>query len=132
MSTEENKALVWRAVDEVWNKKNIAVFEEYYAMGEVQEEWKRWISDELWVAFPDIQFSLERQIAEGDLVASHFMLSATHLGPWRGIPPTGKRAIWPAVAIDQIVDDKIVNHWSGPNFLHVAEQLGARIILDKA
>ena len=54
VGTEENKALVWRAVDEVWNKKNIAVFEEYYAMGKVQEEWKRWISDELWAAFPDI------------------------------------------------------------------------------
>jgi predicted ester cyclase len=132
MSIQENKALIWRAVEEVWNKKNIALFDEYHAMGHaVHEDWKHWITTELWVAFPDLHFTLERQIAEGDLVASHFTLRATHLGPWKGIPPTGKQVVWSGVSMDQVVAGKIVNHWSGPNFLNVVERLGARITLDQ-
>ena len=40
--------------------------------------------------FPDIQWTLEEMIAEGDRVAARFTMRGTHKGPFFGVPPTGK------------------------------------------
>src|SRR3954469_25808658 len=40
--------------------------------------------------FPDIQWTLEEMIAEGDMVAARFTMRGTHQGPFFGVPPTGK------------------------------------------
>jgi predicted ester cyclase len=37
-------------------------------------------------AFPDMSWTIGRQVAEGDLVATHTWLEGTHLGPFVGIP----------------------------------------------
>ena len=41
--------------------------------------------------FPDIQWSLEETICEGEMVAARFTMRATHGGPFMGVPPTGKK-----------------------------------------
>jgi predicted ester cyclase len=41
-------------------------------------------------AFPDMEWSLEEQIAEGEKVVSRFTMSGTQRGVFLGIPPTGK------------------------------------------
>jgi predicted ester cyclase len=43
-------------------------------------------------AFPDFRMTVERQIAEGDIVATFAICRGTHLGTYQGIPPTGKRS----------------------------------------
>ena len=49
-------------------------------------------------AFPDIRIRIDALIAEGDWVAVHGTVEGTHLGEWRGIPPTGKHATWTVTA----------------------------------
>src|SRR6478752_2739852 len=40
--------------------------------------------------FPDIQWTLDDMIAEGDRVAARFIMRGTHRGEFFGVPPTGK------------------------------------------
>ena len=63
-------------------------------------------------AFPDIQVRFDALIAEDDPVALHCTLEGDHLGEWRGIPPTGKRATWPATAFRRVRDGKPVEGFS--------------------
>lgn len=61
-------------------------------------------------AFPDIVVTIEHQVAEGDLVATHFVGRGTHRGPWAGIPATGRRIDVTGVILWRISDDGLVTH----------------------
>ena len=41
--------------------------------------------------FPDIQWTLDEMIAEGDKVAARFTMWGTHQGAFFGVPPSGKK-----------------------------------------
>ena len=64
-------------------------------------------------------------VAEGDLVAYQCTWQGTHLGPWRGIVPTGKQVEWRATCFRRVVDGKVVEGWGTYDWLSVLEQLGA-------
>ena len=58
-------------------------------------------------AFPDMHWSVEEQIAEGDKVATHFEWTGTHRGEFLGVPATGQRVkVW-GVVIDRLEGGKI-------------------------
>lgn len=59
------------------------------------------------IAFPDIFFSVEEQMTDGDRVLSRFMWTGTHDGPFLGIAPTGRQVTVWGVAIDRIVEGRI-------------------------
>ena len=40
--------------------------------------------------FPDIQWTLEETVIEGDVIAARFTMRGTHRGAFFGVPPTGK------------------------------------------
>jgi len=57
--------------------------------------------------FPDLDFSIKEQIAEGDKVVSRFEWTGTHQGEFLGIPATGKPVrVW-GIVIDRLVDSRI-------------------------
>jgi steroid delta-isomerase-like uncharacterized protein len=57
--------------------------------------------------FPDIVFSIQEQIAEGDKVASRFEWTGTHNGEFLGIPATGRPVrVW-GIVIDRLEDGRI-------------------------
>ena len=60
------------------------------------------------IAFPDLHYTLEDVIAEGDKVAIRWTLRATHRGPFRDIPATGKRVVNGGFAIFRFADGKII------------------------
>ena len=66
-------------------------------------------------------------IGDGDLVAYHTIWRGTHLGEFRGIPPTGKRVEWKVTAFRRVRDGKVVEGWGSYEWLSVVEQLGATI-----
>jgi steroid delta-isomerase-like uncharacterized protein len=49
--------------------------------------------DVWWTAFPDVNIEIKRIVAAGEWVIAENVATATHLGPWLGIPPTGKRTV---------------------------------------
>jgi steroid delta-isomerase-like uncharacterized protein len=58
-------------------------------------------------AFPDMHWTIEEQITEGDRVMSRFVWTGTHRGPFLGIPASGKRVTVWGVVIDRLVDKRI-------------------------
>jgi len=132
MSTEDNKAHVRRGFEAV-NQKNLAVFDElltpdvvfHSASTTMQglEAYKQLLSVYL-TAFPDLQFTIEDMIAEGDTVVVRYTTRGTHQGNFRGIPPTGKQVSGTGMFIDRLVNGKAVEQWINGDDLGLLQQLG--------
>jgi len=134
MSTEDNKALVHRLFEEVWNQGKMALIAEFYSPASVehtssgpvhgQEGLKRYIM--LYrTAFPDAHYTVEDQIAERDKVVTRWSGRGTHQGPLMGIPPTGKQGTVTGISIDRFEGGKIVETWTELDALGMMQQLGA-------
>jgi predicted ester cyclase len=147
MSTEDNKALARRLIEELWEKGNVAAVDELIAPNYVHhldyptnvpvpaelqlslEELKHVFSD--WhTTFPDLHCTVELQVAEGDLVVTRWTARGTHKGEYRGltykgIPPTGKQVTWTTTEIVRFVDSKMVEYWSNEDDLGRLQQIGA-------
>ena len=113
MPIEENKAFVQRYVEEPWNQGNVAVLDELCApnfhlegLGGV-EAFKEAITA-FRTGFPDLHFTIEEIIAEGDKVAYRWTARGTHQGEYAGIAPTGKTITATGITILRIVDGKVV------------------------
>ena len=75
--------------------------------------------------FADSHFTVHHEIAEGDLVLTHWTWTARHQGEYAGIAPTGKPIKVDGVGIWRIADGKVVEHWSYYDKLDLVQQLGA-------
>lgn len=76
-------------------------------------------------AFPDAKVSIEKQIAEGDYVATTVTFSGTNKGEFQGMPATGKKMKIPAMILQRIEDDKIVEEWDEFDAVGMLQQIGA-------
>ena len=85
---DHNKHLVRRLVELV-NARELDAIDEV-ATGVVAREAKRWVGP-FTASFPDFRMEVVDVIAEADKVVGCFMCSGTHLGDWRGHPPSGRR-----------------------------------------
>jgi predicted ester cyclase len=118
---ENNKALVRRFNEEVYNRLNMEVADELLAPNFVsrdaltgeeasREDLKRDIAEQAAIS-SDLHFSIEEQIAEGDKVVTRIIGSGTHdLAEYRyrGVSPSGLRITIENISIDRVVDGKIV------------------------
>src|SRR6266487_54290 len=96
MSTEDNKALVRRFYEEVFNQRNLALVDHLFSTTHVfhnppttlhgTEEFKQLLSVYI-TAFPDARFTVEDEIAEGERVASRYTFHGTHQGDLTLSPP---------------------------------------------
>lgn len=75
--------------------------------------------------YPDLHLSIERQIAEGEWVATCITARGTHQGSWLGIKPTGKRVTFTGVNIDRVVGGRIAEHGGAANMLAPLLEIGA-------
>jgi steroid delta-isomerase-like uncharacterized protein len=133
MSTEENKAVVRRAIDEVVNKGDLVVADEILASNyiyhfpthdiEGPEGFKEFIGM-MRTAFPDLHVTIEDLIAEGDTVAARFTMRGTFKGELMGMAPTGKKLVFPEVVIIRFENGKEVEATAYANMLSFNEQLG--------
>ena len=135
MSTEENKALARRVIEEMFNKGNLDVADELIAPDYVDhdpampedvrgpEGFKEYVSAYR-SAFSDLHVEIEDQLAEGDLVATRWTGTGTHDGELAGIPPTGNRVTLPGMEIVRISDGKLVEGWEGYDSMTMMRQLG--------
>jgi steroid delta-isomerase-like uncharacterized protein len=132
--SEENKALARRSW-ELTNQHNPDALEEVYAAALVRhqpggqdaqglEEAKQFYSTYL-SAFPDLSFTVEDEIAEGDKVVIRWTSRGTHQGEIEGWGhPTGRQFEFEGITIHRIEDGKIVEEWERHDNLVVLQQLG--------
>jgi len=76
-------------------------------------------------AFPDLAWSIEDIIADGDTVVTRYIYSGTHRGDLMGIPPSGKSFRATGIAIDRIADGLIVEEWEVRDTWGAMTQIGA-------
>jgi steroid delta-isomerase-like uncharacterized protein len=79
----------------------------------------------LWAAFPDARVRVEDVLEAGDKLAVRFVMTATHQGPFLGVPATGRAVQLPGITILRFAGDKCVERWSTADFLAVLAQIGA-------
>ena len=75
--------------------------------------------------FPDIQWTLEEMVAEGDKVAARFTMRGTHRGTFFGVPPTGKTISVQAMNIYRLSGRQFVEEHGQPDMLGLLQQIGA-------
>jgi steroid delta-isomerase-like uncharacterized protein len=134
---EQNKALVKRMY-EVFEKRDFEAYKEVVAPEYVwylpsrstkpisREETIEW-GKMLHNAFPDITYSIEELIAEGDKVMSRFIVRGTHKGEYQGIPATGNKIEASGVMITRIENGKIIEDKEELDALGLMMQLGMEL-----
>ena len=75
--------------------------------------------------FPDIQWTLEDCVAEGEKVAARFIMRGTHQGIFFGVPPTGKSIKVQAMNFYRFSNGQIVEEYGQPDMLGLLQQIGA-------
>jgi steroid delta-isomerase-like uncharacterized protein len=134
--SEENKALIRRYFEEIWDKGNLDLIDELFTTdfvrhgptgteGEVRglEGFKALVSMYR-TALPDLQVPIEDLIAEGYRVVTRWRAHGTHQGELMGNAPTGNRASVSGILIDRISGGKIEEEWVDYDTLHLMQQIG--------
>jgi len=118
MSMEENKAIVRRFL-EALDRQDFDALKEHPGLNHTVAR-----QPSVRAAFPDLQTTVEQQVAESDTVATRATLCGTHLGAAFGVAPTNQRLTWSVLLMDQIVDGKIVLHYANADWMSVLIRLG--------
>jgi steroid delta-isomerase-like uncharacterized protein len=75
-------------------------------------------------AFPDFHTTVDQVLVEGDQAAARLTHTATHHGPFMGIPPTGRTATITATGIFRIQDGRLIENHVIFDALGLLRQLG--------
>jgi predicted ester cyclase len=113
-TTEANVATFRRAIEEGWNRGNLAAIDELLAPDFVEHQ----------AAFPDLHLVVEDAIADGDRVWLRLHATGTHDGPFMGMPGTGRPFEITVIDIARVVDGRLVEHWGVADRLSLVQQLG--------
>jgi steroid delta-isomerase-like uncharacterized protein len=134
VSAEENKAVVRRAYEELWNERNVAVVDELvsedflnHAAPLDRQRGRQGLKDVVLMfesAFPDFRYEVEDVICEGEKVAVRDVFTGTHEGDFMGIPATGNRVTMQAIHIYRLSEGKLAEHWVARDDLGMMRQLG--------
>jgi steroid delta-isomerase-like uncharacterized protein len=132
----DNKAIVRRLYEEVWNKRKLEVVNELISPSHAlvgptifgssigPEAYKRRVSHFL-EGYPDLHWAIEDTIAEKDKVVACWTLSGTHKGDFMGIPATNKKVSVGGMTIHHIAGGKIMDSHTNWDALGMMQQLGA-------
>ena len=134
----DNKAIIRRFYDEVWNQGHVDVALEVFADDYVRHDLRpttappgaagqRQIAADFRAAFPDLTDTVELLIAEDDLVVARWTMAGTNTGAWGGVPPTGRPLRFSGVNIFRLKDGRVVEVWNHRDDLGVQQQLNAPV-----
>ena len=117
------KELVQRLIHEVVNGGRLELIDDLFSP-EMAETARVWFGA-FRQSFPDLEMTVVETVEEGDRVVGRFLCSATHLGEWRGHPPTGRRfEDVDEVYFFRVADGRIVEGWGIEDTLGRFRQLG--------
>lgn len=133
MSTTNVEQLVRRYVEEVWNRRDLAALEAltlptfaYYLNGQPARDRTalgQFIRGTQ-TAFPDWRVEILDVIVEGDRAAVRWSGQVTHGGPFRGIPPTGRKIRVTGINVYEVSEGRIAVEWEQTDSLGMLQQLG--------
>lgn len=132
MSTETNKAIVRRYIDQVLSNQRYDLIDEFlvesvelHGVGPsiigrtaVVEFYTMFAT-----AFPDWHTTINDMVAEGDKVVVRITSNGTHLGDYETISATGKPYTQHAIVIYRLTNGKIVEGWLQTDMLSMMQQL---------
>ena len=135
--SEENKAILRRWFDEVWNKGRSEVIEELFAENGIAHG----LSDDpanpvrgprdyrpfyevFRQAFPNIVIDVEDMVAEGDKVAARCSVRGQHEGDFMGRAATQAPVEITGITIVRIENGKIAEAWNNFDFMKLYKQCG--------
>jgi predicted ester cyclase len=131
---EENKAQFRRTYEEVLNQGDLSGVDKLIAPEFLNHEAPpgrdrgpesmRGLATMLRTAFPDLRFTIEELVAEGDIVAGRLTMGGTHEGPLMGMPPTGRSVRQDHMHFVRYWDGKAVEHWGVRDELGMMQQMG--------
>jgi steroid delta-isomerase-like uncharacterized protein len=75
--------------------------------------------------FPDIQWTLEEMVTEGNKVAARFIMRGTHQGTFFGVPATGRPIMVQAINFYRLSNQQIIEEYGQPDMLGLLQQIGA-------
>lgn len=128
--TEKNKQTVRRIFDDYINRSMPEVLPELVAadyLGVGGDRGPAAFSgplQALLLAVPDVHFTLEDLLAEGDSVAVRWTWSGTNTGAFRGFAPSNKHVEDSGIAIYKLRDGKIVSSTIQTDRLGFLQQIG--------
>ena len=132
----DNKAIVRRLYEEVWNNRKLEIVNELISPSHAlqgptvfgssigPEAYKRQVSS-LLEAYPDLRWTIEDTIAEKDKVVACWTMSGTHKGDYMGVPATNKKVSVGGMTIHHITGGKIMDSLTNWDALGMMQQLGA-------
>jgi predicted ester cyclase len=134
MSTEQNKDVVRRFIEEVFAKCNVDAADELATPDFTPHSWpgvepgienlkqgQRRVS----AGLADVSMKIEDMIAEGDKVAVRLTAHACQEGEFMGLPASGREYTISETHIFRVSDGKVAEHWVNADMLGLMQQLGA-------
>lgn len=135
MIEDERKAITRRAVEEIWNGRSLSAVYDFFppdfseavpnfGLPPTREGMKLWVSMVL-SAFPDMRFTIEEQVAEGDRVVTRWIARGTHRAEFLGLPATGRKVVLEGVTFARVSGGKVTERRAFWDRLSLIQQLGA-------
>ena len=132
---DANMAVARRALEEIWNRGDLAVADELCSpeivcRSPVMSEPMRGVEalKEYVIGFrtglPDVELTIDDMIAAGDIVAFRWHLRGTHLGELSGIPPTGRRVEVNGADYMYLAEGRVRELWLYPDVFNIMRQIG--------
>jgi len=138
-SAEHNRLLVRREID-AFNARDDAAEAASRAAGYTAHAPESIetaaLDSDAWVAllgvflegFPDLHLEVQDSCADENMVAQRILFTGTHTGPFRGLPPTGRRVRFSGLELNRMIDGKVAEHWFQMDAVTLFEQLGLRVV----
>ena len=136
----DNKAIVRRLYEEVWNKRKFEVIDEIISPSHAlqasnifgssigPEAYKRNVLL-FFAGYPDLHWTIEDTIAEKDKVVACWTISGTHKGDYLGVPATNKKVSVEGITIHHITNGKIMDSYVSWDIWGMMQQLGVVPVL---
>ncbi|HEU4571195.1 MAG TPA: ester cyclase [Candidatus Limnocylindrales bacterium] len=134
MGVQENKANARRFLDEVMNRGNLDAVDELMGprfvdhtappgVPEGAEGFKSFVTA-FRAAVPDLQYTVEDELADGDTIVDRVRATGTMQGDFLGMPASGRSATWEEIHITRYEDGRAAEHWGVVDQLGMLVQLG--------
>lgn len=137
MSAADAKTLNRRFHIEIFSEGNLALIDEicdanwtFHDRSYPQRDWPkgpegaRQLVNLYRTAFPDLSFTIDDEIAEGDKSVLVWTSHGTHNGSLMGIPPTGKPGVISGITVIRATNGKIMEDWVNFDTLGMLQQIG--------